>query len=134
MNAPSPLPWELQVFACIVLLAFLAWLTRLVRSQRVTLRDSLLWFLSTLAALAVTLRPELLARGARLLDVQVPSNALFGAAILYLSFNLVSVTIGSSVNAASVRRLAQECALLRGELEALRREREGAPAGALERR
>ncbi|HSB20648.1 MAG TPA: DUF2304 domain-containing protein [Anaeromyxobacteraceae bacterium] len=129
MNAPAPLPREIQILGSAVLIAFLGWLVRLVRTQKVTLRDSLLWLLSTLTALAVTLQPELLARASRLLDVQVPSNALFGAAILYLSFNLVSLTIGSSMNAASLRRLAQECALLRGELEALRRQ--GQPPGDL---
>jgi len=129
MNTAAPLPREIQILGSAVLIAFLGWLVRLVRTQKVTLRDSLLWLLSTLTALAVTLRPELLARASRLLDVQVPSNALFGAAILYLSFNLVSLTIGSSMNAASLRRLAQECAILRGELEALRRQ--GQPPGDL---
>jgi hypothetical protein len=120
MSPSEVLPREIQVLGSLVLIAFLGWLTGLVRTQKVTLRDSLLWFLSTLTALALTLQPRLLLDAARLLGVQVPSNALFGVAILYLAFNLVSVTIAHSMNAAGVRRLAQECALLRGELEALR--------------
>ena len=50
----------------------------------------------------------------------VPANALFGAGLLYLALNVLAVTIGLSQNTTSVRRLAQECALLRAELEELR--------------
>jgi hypothetical protein len=129
MNTPDSLPFELQVLGSVVLLAFLGWLVRLVRAQKVSLRDSLLWFLSTIIALIVTLFPQLLARAARAVDVQVPSNALFGAAIVYLAVNLLSSTIANSINAANIRRLTQDCALLRGELEALARAQASASAG-----
>ncbi len=123
MNAHELLPSEIQILGSLVLLAFLGWLVYLVRKQRVTLRDSLVWILSTLTALAMTLFPQLLVGAARALNVQVPSNALFGAAIIYLSFNLLSVTIANSMNAASLRRIAQECALLRGEVNRLQAEK-----------
>ncbi len=48
------------------------------------------------------------------------SNALFGAAVLYLAVNVLVNTVASSQNAARIRRLAQECASLRAELEAER--------------
>jgi hypothetical protein len=127
MTPHDLLPREIQVPGVLILVAFMGWLVYLVRTQRVSLRDSLVWILSTVAALALTLFPQLLVGAAHALNVQIPSNALFGAAIIYLSFNLLSVTVASSMNAASVRRLAQECALLRGEIEALRRQ--GAPHG-----
>jgi len=127
MSPHEFLPREIQVLGTVILVAFLGWLVYLVRTQRVSLRDSLVWILSTLAALALTLFPQLLVGAAHLLNVQIPSNALFGAAVIYLSFNLLSVTVASSMNAAGVRRLAQECALLRAEVEALRRQ--GAPQG-----
>ena len=40
--------------------------------------------------------------------------------LLYLALNVLAVTIGLSRNTTSVRRLAQECALLRAELDELR--------------
>lgn len=119
MNHPL-LPFQLQAIACAVLIAFLALVVRLVRTQRLTLRDSLLWLLSTGAALIVTLFPVLLARIAAALSVQVPANALFAAAILYLALNVLSLTISLSRTATSTRRLAQECALLRAELDRVR--------------
>ncbi|MCA1825549.1 MAG: DUF2304 domain-containing protein [Myxococcales bacterium] len=116
----SLLPLELQVVACGTLLAFFGWVVRLVRRERLSLRDSLLWILSTAAVFAMTLFPRLLQAMARALAVEVPSNALFALAILYLTLNVLSLTIALSNGATRARRLTQECALLRGELDALR--------------
>jgi hypothetical protein len=117
---PEVLPLELQVIGLGVLLTFLAWVVRLIRTQRLSLRDSLLWFLTTLAALMVTAFPRLLVIAADAVGIQVPANAIFGVGILYLAVNVLSVTLLASTNAARVRRIAQECALLRAEVAALR--------------
>ena len=114
------LPLELQIVACGTLLAFFGWVVHLVRRERLTLRDSLLWIVSTGAVFAMTLFPRLLQAMARALAVEVPSNALFALAILYLTLNVLSLTIALSNGATRARRLTQECALLRGELDALR--------------
>jgi hypothetical protein len=122
MSARDILPLEVQLLALGVLAAFLARVVRLVRAQRLNLRDSLLWLVSTLVAVVITLFPQLLASAAEALSIQVPANALFGVSLLYLAVNVLSNTIASSVNAGQVRRLAQECALLRGEIDLLSRE------------
>lgn len=116
------LPLELQLVACGTLLAFFLWVVYLVRSQSLSLRDSLLWMLSTGAVFVMALFPGLLRQLARALAIEVPSNALFALAILYLTLNVLSLTIALSHGATRARRLAQECALLRGELDALRAE------------
>lgn len=121
MNQPL-LPLELQVVASAVLLAFLGWVVALVRWQRLSLRDSLLWVVSTCAVLAMVLFPGMLRGLARALAIEVPSNALFALAILYLALNVLSITIALSGTTTRERRLAQECALLRAELDALREE------------
>ncbi len=118
----SILPIELQVVSLVVLGAFLAWVIRLIRTQRLSVRDSLLWLLTTLAAMIVTAFPSLLVLLAESVGVQVPSNAIFGIGLLYLAVNVLSVTLVASASAARVRRLAQECALLRAELTEIRRD------------
>ena len=118
------LPLELQVLAVATLIGFLGWVAHLVRSRRLSLRDSFLWVLSTCAVLALVLFPQLLRYIARALAIEVPSNALFALAILYLTLNVLSLTIALSQGAAQARRLTQECALLRGELDGLRAELE----------
>ena len=114
------LPIEIQIVSLAVLFAFSAWVAWLIRRQRLHLRESLIWLITTLTAIAVTAWPELLARASRLVGIQVPANALFGAGLLYLAVNVLAVTIGVSQTTTRVRRLAQECALLRAELEELR--------------
>jgi hypothetical protein len=110
----------MRIFAVAVLLAFLGWVTNLVRHHRLSLRDSLLWLTSTLAALVVALFPQLLVWIARALQVEVPANALFTLTFLYVLVNLLSITLAVSSNSARVRRLTQECALLRAELQLLK--------------
>jgi hypothetical protein len=114
------LPFELQIVACATLLAFSGWVLYLLRFQHLSLRDSLLWLLSTGVVLVFVLFPRLLRDLARAMAVQVPSNALFALAILYLTLNVLSLTIALSNGASRARRLAQECALLRAELDAVR--------------
>jgi hypothetical protein len=115
------IPIELQAVSIVVLAIFLLWVLRLVRTQSLSLRDSLVWVVTTVVATAIALFPGILVRAASALGFQVASNALFGAAILYLAVNVLVNTVASSQNAARVRRLAQECAALRAELEEARR-------------
>ena len=122
MFHPEILPPELQLPSLAVLVLFLGWVVRLIRRQQLSLRDSLLWLLSTLVAILLTAFPRALVAAAQLLGVQVPSNAVFGIGLLYVGLNVLSVTIGASASAARVRRLSQECALLRAEIDALRGE------------
>jgi hypothetical protein len=117
------LPPGIQLAGLVVLALVLAWVIRLIRTQQLSVRDSLTWLLTTVAALVVTAFPSLLASGAKLVGVQVPSNAIFGAGLVYLAVNLLSVTIANSGNAERTRRLAQECALLRAELDRLKARR-----------
>ena len=120
MSEHALLPPAVQLAGLVVLLLVLAWVIRLIRAQRLSVRDSLTWLLTTVAALVVTAFPSVLGAGARLVGVQVPSIAIFGAGLVYLAVNLLSVTIANSGNAERTRRLAQECALLRAELDRLK--------------
>jgi len=114
------LPLELQIAACATLIIFFGWVLYLVRFQRLSLRDSLLWLLSTGLVLVLALFPGLLQNLARAIAVQVPSNALFALAIVYLTLNVLSLTIALANASTRTRRLAQECALLRAEMDELR--------------
>ena len=121
------LPPKLQVFAAAALLLFLGWVVWLIRYHRLSLRESLSWLLTTLAALVVTIFPQLLRGLASALGIEVAANALFAFAFLYILANLLAMTIAVSNGATRVRRLTQECAILRAELEALRAKVERQP-------
>jgi hypothetical protein len=113
-------PIELRIVSIVVLALFLIWVVRLVSAQRLSLRDSLVWVLTTLAVAFIAVFPGVLVRVTHLLGFQLPSNALFGLAILYLAVNVLVNTVAGSQNAARIRRLSQEYAALRAELESLR--------------
>jgi hypothetical protein len=114
------LPVEIQLLSLTILVLFSGWVVWLIRTQRLHLRESLIWLLTTLAAIAITAWPELLVKASRLVGVQVPANALFGAGLFYLAVNVLSATIAISQTSTRVRRIAQDCALLRAEVTALR--------------
>ena len=120
MEPAHLLPRQLQLFAVATLLAMLGWVLWLVRSRRLNLRDSLIWVLLTGGALALVLFPRALVAVAHLVGAEVPANALFALGFVYVLLNLLSSTIAISGNAERLRRLTQECALLRGELDELR--------------
>ncbi len=120
MTKEGILPIEIQLLSLAVLFVFSGWVLWLIRTQRLHLREALLWLLTTAAAIAVTAFPQLLEWTAHLVGIQVPANALFGAGLLYLAINVLSVTIAASTSTTRIRRLAQECALLRAEVETLR--------------
>ncbi len=123
------IPLELRLTALVVLLSFLTWVVRLIRRQRLSVRDSLAWLLTTLLAILVTVVPEILFAASRLVGIHVASNAFFAAGILYLAVNVLVVTLAISDGAARTRRLTQECALLRAEVEQLRHELRGRSGG-----
>jgi hypothetical protein len=130
VNTSSILPLRLQVAAAAVLVGLLLGVIRLIRAGRLNLRDSLVWVLSTTAALAVTLFPSILAHLAAALSIVVPANAVFALAFVYVLFNLLALTLGLSAASARTRRLIQECAMLRAELELVRGSARAAGEGA----
>ncbi|HVP69655.1 MAG TPA: DUF2304 domain-containing protein [Anaeromyxobacteraceae bacterium] len=123
MNYREAIPLEQQVLSVLALGTFLLWVFHLVRTQRLSLRDSLLWVVTTLVAAVFAVFPPVLFWLSKLLGFRTPSNALFGGAVLYLTLNVLYNTVSGSLSAARVRRLTQECAMLRAEIEAMRRDR-----------
>lgn len=114
------IPLKLQVVSAASIFILLVWIVALVRTNRLSLRDSLLWILSTCAALGCALFPGILAAIARLLGIAVPVNAAFAIGFLYVLTNLVSNTLKSSSSLVTLRRVVQEVGILRAELEGLK--------------
>jgi hypothetical protein len=127
MTPEHLLPAQLQLLAASVLVLFLAWVLYLIRYHRLSLRDSLLWLVSTGAVLVATAFPGVLQRIASALGIAVPSNALFAGAFVYVLLNLLASTVALSGQAVRIRRIAQECALIRAELRELARRVDGDP-------
>ena len=117
-------PPRLHLLSAIAVLVIVIWIALLVRENRLSLRDSLLWLVSTLVALAFALFPPLLVIVARSLQIAVPVNAAFALGLLYVVANLISLTLKASENSVATRRVIQEVGLLRAEIQSLRQRAE----------
>lgn len=87
-----------------------------------------LWLLVSVAVLVMAVFPGIVSAAATAFGVQVPANLLFFLTAVVLL--LVSVQLSYEVSRveARTRRLAEEVALLRSQLEALTRPDEGPDA------
>ena len=111
------------VFAlCVLGVIFWLLLTRRLREKY-----AVLWFIIGLAILVLTVFPGLLSGLATLVGVELPANLLF---ILALAL-LIGVTLHQSWELSTaedeVRRVAEEVAILRAEVERLDRVLDEAP-------
>lgn len=111
-------------------IALVAVLVELMRRRHLREKYAVAWFLVALGVLLLTVAPGLLTLAADLVGVEVPANLLFFAA----SMVLLILTLQHSYELGRLedksRTLAEELALLRLDLEELRRRAaEPAPEG-----
>lgn len=100
----------------LLILVIVVWmlLTRKLREKY-----AVLWLIIALSVLIIGLFPGLLAGLTALLGVQLPSNLLFATAILLLLGVALHLSWELSQVEEETRRLAEETAILRAQLERL---------------
>jgi hypothetical protein len=96
----------------------------LVRRRRLLERYALLWLLSTVVVLALSIWRDVLDRVASSIGVADPPNALFVVALGFVLVLLLHFSVATSRLSDQTKVLAQRVALLE---ERLRREAEGDP-------
>lgn len=84
----------------------------LLRQKKLALRYTLLWMLSGLMMLLVTVFPQILEGITHLLGIQLLSNALFAILFFCVLMILISLTSIISKQNESIKRLVQYNALL----------------------
>jgi len=105
------------IFFCIVTVAILVSIFLLLRSRKLKEKYAVLWALVGIACLVLVAFPHLLSTVASLVGIQVGSNLLFTLAILLLLGICLQLSLEVSAQEDKVRRLAEEAAILRNELE-----------------
>lgn len=106
------------VFALLVLVIIVALLLR----RQLREKYALLWLVIGLVLLTLALFPGLLIGLSDLLGVEVPSNLIFALSIVLLVGVALHLSWELSRAEDEVRRLAEEVAILRADVEALRGE------------
>lgn len=102
----------------VVILAVVLWM---LLTRRLREKYAVLWILIALAVLVVGLFPGLLGALTAVLGVQLPSNLLFATAILLLLGVALHLSWELSQVEEETRRLAEEAAILRAQLDRLER-------------
>lgn len=108
------------VMGVVAALATLVFVVELLRRGILRERFAVLWLVVGVALLVLAVFPAVLEWAADLIGVAVPSNLLFVAGGFLLLIVSVQLSWEASVADARLRRLAEEVALLRLEVQRLR--------------
>lgn len=93
---------------------------QLIRKKKLKEQYSLLWFLTLAVIFLLTLWEELLIRISEVIGIQVPSNALFLLALLFLFGIALHFSLIASRLTDQSKILAQKLALLERDLRKVR--------------
>ncbi len=108
---------RLQIFVGIIIVFFLLLIANMVRKKKIELKYSLRWMVLCVLALILDIFPQLLYGCARMVGITLPSNMVFFVAIVLLISVIYSLATSVSHLSTKVKRLTQELALLREEVE-----------------
>ncbi len=100
----------------LVILAIVVWM---LLARKLREKYAAMWLVIGLAVLVLGIFPELLLGLTRLLGVQVPANLLFALAIVLLLGVTLHLSWELSQAEDEIRRVAEEAAISRAELESL---------------
>lgn len=105
----------------VLALVILIIVVRLLLLRRLREKYAVMWLVIALAVLILGLFPQLLLSLTEALGVQVPANLLFALAIVLLLGVALHLSWELSQAEDEIRRVAEETAILRADMEALRR-------------
>ncbi len=120
--AAASLNGTIQIVALVAAVGLFVLVLELVRRRRLVERYALLWMILTAALLVLVIWTDLLAGASDLLNIRVPSNLLFIAAIGVGFVLLLHFSVAISRLSEETKILAQDNARLDAELRALRGE------------
>ena len=107
---------QLRIVIMIALIAYFAFIIRLIQNKTLNLKYTLLWFLTGVAILIVMICPQIANVVAELLGIHLPINAVFVIGGLFCLAIILSLTIIVSKQTERIRYLAQQLALLEKEV------------------
>lgn len=111
------MPIRQQMFALCVSLLVFVFTIELVRRKRLREEYSVLWLATSIIMFVLVLKYDWLVALTRFIGAGLPTTTLFIGAVIFLMLIAVQFSIKVSKLTDQVKNLAQENALLRGELE-----------------
>ncbi|MBI1920680.1 MAG: DUF2304 domain-containing protein [Geobacter sp.] len=117
------MPLQQKIFALTVCMIVFAFTIELVRRRRLREEYSVLWLATSAIMFVLVLKYDWLVALTGLIGAGLPTTTLFIGAIIFLMLIAVQFSIKVSKLTDQVKNLAQENALLRGEIENVSREK-----------
>jgi len=108
---------EVQILAIIFILFLLIFITRFVIKNKMSIKYSLLWYLSLIILGIFTIFPNILGWATNLIGIEVSSNFIFAFMLAVLFVICISLTIIVSNDQERIRVLIQEISILNSESE-----------------
>lgn len=110
---------KVQIFFVIVVVAYLIFITHLLKKKKLNLKYTLLWLIAGIILLIVTIFPNLMYSISNILGIKTPINSALILASMFIIVILIAVTsIVSGLN-NNLRILTQEVALLEKKIREL---------------
>jgi len=88
----------------------------MVRTKKLELKYALIWIVTSLSFIIMSVFPEVVFMVVRVLEVEVASNALFLCIIFLLLLMVFALTVAVSRQAGRIKRLVQEMGILKAEI------------------
>ena len=115
------MPIRQQIFALIVCLLVFIFTIDMVRRRRLREEYSVLWLATSIVMFVLVIRYDWLEALTRFIGAGLPTSTLFMGSIIFLILISVQFSIKISRLTTQVKDLAQDNALLRGEVERMKR-------------
>ena len=114
----------IQIFSIFLSVLFMSVVLFLVYKRRLREEYSLLWLMSGISLVVISLCPSLLSFVAKQLNISYPPSLIFVIAILFLIIIVLSQAVSITTVIQRDRDLAQKTAILEWRLEHLKEEQE----------
>lgn len=111
---------RLQIVIGFIVLAMILCIANMVRKKKIDLRYALSWLCLAVIILLLDIFPQIVFGFAELIGISVPSNMVFFVGFIFVVILIYSVTVSVSRLSLKVKRLTQELALLREEMERMK--------------
>lgn len=113
---------KLQIFIALIDLIAFAWIINMIRKKKLDLRYALSWLCALIVLLLLDIFPQIVMWFAGVVGIDTPSNMVFFVGSLVFIVLIYGGTVSISHLSQKTKRLAQELALLRKELDEMREE------------
>ena len=113
---------KLQIFIAIIILISFVWIINMIRRKKLDLRYALSWLCALVLLLLLDVFPQIVFWFAGFVGIDTPSNMVFFVGFLIFIVLIYVCTVSISHLSQKTKRLTQELALLRKELDEMRAE------------